>query len=108
MVHLLGYASKEDLQTQNLRELYPLPDDRQATVGELQSKGSFRDREIKLKRKDGKMIYCLASGFAVRDTFGRINRLQGTLVDITERREMEKKSITNRNLFAASSPISLT
>jgi len=91
MVHLLGYASKEDLQTQNLRELYPLPDDRQATVGELQSKGSFRDREIKLKRKDGKMIYCLASGFAVRDTFGRINRLQGTLVDITERREMEKK-----------------
>lgn len=91
MVHLLGYANKEDLQGHNLRELYPNPDDRKLTVHELETKGSFRDREVKLVRKDGKMICCLASGFAVRDTFGRINRLQGTLVDITERREMEKR-----------------
>ncbi len=68
-----------------------IPTTGRLTVGELESKGSFRDREIELRRKDGKLIYCLASGFAVRDTFGRIARLQGTLVDITERREMEKK-----------------
>lgn len=91
MVQLFGYASKEDLQAHNLSELYPSPEQRQSTVTELQAKGSFRDRETELKRKDGTMIHCLASGFAVRDTFGRINRLQGTLVDITERREMEKK-----------------
>jgi len=91
MVQLLGYANKQELQAQNLRELYPNPDDRQLTVRELELKGSFRDREVELVRKDGKKIYCLASGFAVRDTFGRINRLQGTLVDITERREMERK-----------------
>lgn len=91
MVHLLGYDSKEELQGHNLRELYPNPDDRKLTVNELESKGSFRDREIELRRKDGKLIYCLASGFAVRDTFGRIARLQGTLVDITERRAMETK-----------------
>jgi PAS domain S-box-containing protein len=91
MVNLLGYAHKAELQTHNLKDLYSVPGDRQITVGELQSRGSFRDREIILRRKDGKMIFCLASGFAVRDTFGRISRLQGTLVDITERREMEKK-----------------
>ena len=91
MVNLLGYSTKEELQRHNLREVYPNPDDRKLTVRELESKGSFRDREIELRRKDGKTIYCLASGFAVRDTFGRITRLQGTLVDVTERREMEKK-----------------
>ena len=91
LLQLLGYSTKKELQAHNLRELYPNPDDRQLTVRELELKGSFRDHEVKLLRKDGKTIYCLASGFAVRDTFGRINRLQGTLVDITERREIEKK-----------------
>ncbi len=91
MVRLLGYDTKEELQARNLRELYPNPVDRKLTVQELESKGSFRDREVDLLRKDGKVVHCLASGFAVRDTFGRVARLQGTLVDITERREMEKK-----------------
>jgi len=91
MVRLLCYESKKDLQAHNLHEFYPNPTDRDAIVGELESKGSFRDREIELRRKDGKLICCLASGFAVRDTFGKVTRLQGTLVDITERREMEKK-----------------
>jgi PAS domain S-box-containing protein len=91
MVHLLGYDSKQDLQAHHLQELYRNPGNRDSVVQELESKGSFRDREIELRRKDGKAIHCLASGFAVRDTFGRIARLQGTLVDITERREIERK-----------------
>jgi PAS domain S-box-containing protein len=91
MVRLLAYESKKDLQSRNLRDFYSNPADRDAIVRELESKGSLRDREIELQRKDGKLVYCLASGFAVRDTFGRVTRLQGTLVDITERREMEKK-----------------
>ena len=37
------------------------------------------------------MIHCLASGFGVRDTFGRTIRMQGTLVDITERIEIEAR-----------------
>jgi PAS domain S-box-containing protein len=91
MIRLFGFDSKQDLLAQNLRDLYPHPDDRDAILREVESKGSFRDREVELRRKDGKLIYCLASGFAVRDTFGRVARLQGTLVDITERREMERK-----------------
>src|SRR6202041_1809492 len=42
-------------------------------------------------RKDGTQIHCLASGFAIRDTFGRTIRMQGTLVDITERIEIEAR-----------------
>jgi PAS domain S-box-containing protein len=91
MVRLLAYEGKRDLQAHNLQEFYRNPAERDAIVQELESKGSFRDREIELRRKDGQLICCLASGFAVRDTFGRVTRLQGTLVDITERRAMEKK-----------------
>jgi PAS domain S-box-containing protein len=46
---------------------------------------------VQLRRRDGHVISCLASGFAIRDTFGNVARLQGTLVDVTERREIERQ-----------------
>ena len=91
LVRLLGYASKEELQAHNFRENYADPAEREALIRELESKGSIQDRELMLRRKDGEEIVCLNSGFVIRDTFGRIVRLQGTLVDITERREIEKR-----------------
>jgi PAS domain S-box-containing protein len=91
LIRMLGYESKAALQAHNFREVYADPAQRDALIRELQSRGSVQDREIVLKRTDGSHLYCLASGFAIRDTFGRIVRLQGTLVDITERREIEKR-----------------
>jgi PAS domain S-box-containing protein len=91
LVRMLGYETKADLQTRNFSDVYADPAQRDALIRELQSRGSVQDREIVLQRKDGSHLYCLASGFAIRDTFGRIVRLQGTLVDITERREIEKR-----------------
>ena len=91
LVRMLGYETKADLQTQNFREMYADPSERDALIRELESRGSVQDREIVMRRKDGSHVYCLASGFAIRDTFGRVVRLQGTLVDITERREIEKR-----------------
>jgi PAS domain S-box-containing protein len=91
LLRLLGYAGKEELQALNFREIYADPAQRDALVRELELKGSVQDREITLRHKNGRTIDCLNSGFVIRDTFGRIVRLQGTLVDITERREIEKK-----------------
>ncbi|MGH9748169.1 MAG: PAS domain S-box protein [Candidatus Acidiferrales bacterium] len=91
LVRMLGYETKTALQAQNFRDVYANPSQRDAFIRELQSRGSVQDREIVLQRKDGSHLYCLASGFAIRDSFGRVVRLQGTLVDITERREIEKR-----------------
>jgi PAS domain S-box-containing protein len=91
LVRMLGYGSKQELQSHNFREIYANPSEREVVIDELKSKGSVQDRELTLRRKDGSVIDCLNSGFAIRDTFGRIVRLQGTLVDITERREIEKR-----------------
>jgi PAS domain S-box-containing protein len=91
LIRMLGYESKADLQTRNFRDVYADPAQRDALTRELHSRGSIQDREIVLLRKDGSLLHCLSSGFVIRDSFGRIVRLQGTLVDITERREMEKR-----------------
>ncbi len=74
-----------------MRDVYQDPSVRDALIQELDRDGSVQNREIVLLRKDGKEAYCLASGFAIRDASGRMVQTQGTIVDITERREIEKK-----------------
>ena len=91
LIRMLGYDSKEDLLAHNFREMYVDPSRRDAIVQEMRETGSAQDRELLLLRKDATQIHCLASGFAIRDMFGRLVRLQGTLVDVTERLEIKKR-----------------
>jgi PAS domain S-box-containing protein len=91
LVRMLGFDSLEDLKKHNFREFYVDPSRRDVIVQEMTDTGSAQDRELDLRRRDGAHIQCLASGFAIRDTFGRLVRLQGTLVDVTERFEIKKR-----------------
>jgi PAS domain S-box-containing protein len=91
LVRMLGYESKEELQKLNFRDIYADPAQRDALVHQVVYQGAVQDVDVIYRRKDGSLIHCLASGFASRDTFGRTIRLQGTLVDITERIEIEAR-----------------
>ena len=91
LIKMLGYGGKEDLQSRSFRDVYQEPAVRDALMLEIDREGAVQNREIVLLRKDGKPIYCLASGFAIRDASGRMVQTQGTIVDITERREIEKQ-----------------
>jgi PAS domain S-box-containing protein len=53
-------------------------------------RGSERSRELTLRRKDGTTGVFLDTSRAVWDGTGNIIRYQGTLVDVTQRRKMEK------------------
>ena len=91
LVRMLGYASKEELKKLNFRDIYADPAQRDTLVRQIIYQGSVQDLEVVFRRKDGTNIHCLASGFAIRDTFGRTIRMQGTLVDISERIEIEAR-----------------
>src|SRR6266478_3929329 len=66
LVSMLGYNSKEDVLKRQVQD-------------------------ITFIRKDGTSIVCLNTAAAVRDNGGRVVRYQGALMDITERREMERR-----------------
>ncbi|MFZ3217326.1 MAG: PAS domain S-box protein [Candidatus Acidiferrales bacterium] len=91
LVRMLGYDNKEELRKLNFRELYADGTQRDELVRQVVRQGSVQDVDVVYRRKDGTLIHCLASGFAIRDTFGRTIRMQGTLVDITERIEIEAR-----------------
>jgi len=91
LLRMLGYENKEELKKVNFRDIYADPAQRDALVHQVIYQGAVQDVDAIFRRKDGSQIHCLASGFAIRDTFGRTIRMQGTLVDVTERIEIEAR-----------------
>ncbi len=90
LVHMLGYASKQEV-------LSLLPENLTYGSGEnpllgniVDQTGAVNEREITLRRKDGSPILLIDTSRAVLDAYGQVIRYQGTLVNITERRQMEK------------------
>ncbi|MBI3406496.1 MAG: PAS domain S-box protein [Acidobacteria bacterium] len=91
LVRMLRYSSKEELLGMPVTSLYFQADDRPNLLRELEESAAVREREIHLRRKDGREVICLDTSTAIHDTAGKIVRFQGTLVDITHRREMETR-----------------
>ncbi|MGH9560089.1 MAG: PAS domain-containing protein, partial [Terracidiphilus sp.] len=91
LVHMLAFETKKELLQHNFGDFYDEPETREKFIRLIEEKGSVQNMELVLRRRDGKKIHCLTSGSAIRDASGRAVRLQGTLVDITERMEIEKK-----------------
>jgi len=90
LVYVLGYESKEELLSLDSRALNFDPNQSPVLGRSADDQGGVRTREIMLRRKDGTPGMFLDTSRAVWDAQGKIVRYQGTLVDVTERREMEK------------------
>jgi PAS domain S-box-containing protein len=90
LVQVLGYESKEDLLSLDPRALNSDPKQNPVLGRTADDQGGVRTREIMLRRKNGTLGVFLDTSRAVWDAGGKIVRYQGTLVDVTERREMEK------------------
>src|SRR5467141_2934394 len=91
LVRMLGYDSKEELLKRQVPEIFIDRAERKILKDQVESQPKIQGREITLVRKDGTSIVCLNTAAAVRDNSGRVLRYQGALMDITERREMERR-----------------
>jgi two-component system NtrC family sensor kinase len=93
LVGMLGYARKEELLAVDPATLSPDSTEEPVLGRMIADRGGLRTREVKLRRKDGTAATFLDSSRAVWDTAGNIIRYQGTLVDVTEKRAMERQLV---------------
>jgi len=91
LVRMLGYESKEELLKRQVPEIFVDRTERKTFKDAVDRQPMIQGQEITLIRKDGTSIVCLNTAAAVRDNGGRVLRYQGALMDITERREMERR-----------------
>ena len=91
LVRILGYDSKADLLARKVTHIFPDEALRTVIQQEVDQHPVLAGREITLIRKDGGFITCLNTAAAVRDPTGKVIRYQGALMDITERRAIERR-----------------
>ena len=86
---LFGYASDE-LKDFDMLQLYVDPVDRSKFREEIESLGSVKDFEVRLRKKDRSEIDCELSGTLRRDGDGSILGYQTIVRDVTERKQAEQ------------------
>ena len=91
LVSILGYASKDELLAVDPSQLNFDPTEPPVLGRAADDRGGVRAREISLRKKDGTPAVFLESSRAVWDGTGKLIRYQGTLVDVTERRELQRQ-----------------
>jgi PAS domain S-box-containing protein len=91
LVSILGYSSKAELLELDPEKLNFDTSQPPALGRGPDDRGAVRAREITLRRKDGAPAVFLESSRAVWDDSGNLIRYQGTLVDVTERRKLERQ-----------------
>ena len=95
LVDMFGYGSREEFMNIAAVDLYPDPGNREEFSRRLLDDGKLRGIELKLKKKDGTLIWCRESSHAVHDEQGKVVCFHGVIEDITalKRREDQLRAV---------------
>jgi PAS domain S-box-containing protein len=101
-VQMLGYSNRSELLVLNLEsEICVDPKQREGFRKELEQHNFVRNFDVTLRRKDGTLLLASESSFATRNGTGAIERYQGFVLDMTEKRRAEgEMQRRNRELNA--------
>jgi PAS domain S-box-containing protein len=87
---MFGYDSPEELLTVPATDFYYDPSEREAFLTKLKSERSLSNYEMRGRRKNGDSVWVIVNFSIVDDGSANGGTLEGTLVDITERKRAEE------------------
>ena len=96
-VRILGFESREELlEHARAQEFYHNPLDRHLFLREMDANGFVKNFEFEMRRRDGSVVTVLENSYGHRDKNGAIERFNGVLLDISEKKKIEDE-IRRRN-----------
>ena len=91
MVEMLGYENKEEILALDITgDVYENPEDRAKFKGIVEKEGYVIDYEVAFKKRNGEPITILLTSQTIANERNEVIGYQGTMMDITERKKMEK------------------
>ena len=90
-VRMLGYENRSQLLGRPFAEFFLQPQEWEIERRQLAESDVVYGHEAMLRRSDGSALAAIHASALIRDSAGRVCRRQGTLVDITERRQIETR-----------------
>ncbi len=106
---LLGCSSADEVISRRAEDFYQSPSDRDRLIQAIESHGELRNRELMIKRLDGSDLCVLANMNLSRKGDDEPDVLEGTMVDISERKRAEDRLLLQSTaLAAAANAIAIT
>src|SRR5258708_4226249 len=91
--HIFGHASGDATRGAATPELYCDVGDRADVIASLRSRGELRNFELRLRRRDGEVVWTVLNEMFVRGEHGDDDVLEGTIIDITPRKIAEERML---------------
>ena len=88
---MFGYDSPKEVMAVSVVNLYDTASDREALLTKLKSEKSVTNHEMRFRRKNGESAWAMLNVSLVDDDSGIANIVEGTLIDITERKIAEER-----------------
>lgn len=104
LVSILGYDSEEDLirSTESIdSQLYVDEGRRDEIVKIIEKEGEVKNVESRMYRKDGSIIWIEESTLCIRDDNGKPLYLEGTVQDVTRKKDAEIELLKRDDLLRA-------
>ncbi len=88
---MFGYASRQEAMAHTLWDITPNRAEMEMLIALARRQKSFTSLEVRLKRIDGRTVWVLGSASLIEADGGKPAMIEGTLLDITERKNLEEQ-----------------
>jgi two-component system, cell cycle sensor histidine kinase and response regulator CckA len=99
--HIFGYRDRTEALCQPASQFYVSGSSRADFISKLRRTKYLTNHEYRCRRKDGSSFWVLENVALLESKNGTPERIQGTLIDITERKEAEEALIESESKFRA-------
>lgn len=90
-INIFGYTSYEEILSINTEALYPSTQNRKSFLEKLEREKKLLNHELEMITKEKNTIDCIENVFGIFNESGKLVKIQGYIIDITERRRAEKE-----------------
>jgi len=104
-LNMIGVNHLEELENNTLSDFFEEAQYFKSYQKILMTKGRVMDREIRIKKKDGSIIWCLLTSIVMRTSVGDVDYIDNTIEDISHKKRDE---ILHNALYRISEAVNST